>query len=153
MLVALEHVHAQIRNQKDSFESDMAGAQCACSAIRQIEHLFVGRVGDHLPEEDLARLCPEGSWFRSCSHMLRSCDAELEEAYRNRNLVLWAEILRIGERSRKPMVLVSEEGSDSWWMMSHGRSVGARPELIEEYYGVAGERVHFCEVSDLLSMG
>lgn len=49
-------------------------------------------------------------------------------------------------------MLIREDGGEACSSTRSGRADSARPELVEEYYDIVGERTHFCSVAGLLEM-
>lgn len=71
---------------------------------------------------------------------------------RYRDLVLWKEILDLGHRERRPILFVTGRTGVDWWSAGHGHTRTTRPELIEEYHDIAGERIHICSVAEFLAV-
>ena len=49
------------------------------------------------------------------------------------DLILWKEILKEVEiRNWKQIIFVTDDGKEDWWREEQGKTIGARPELVEE---------------------
>jgi hypothetical protein len=68
---------------------------------------------------------------------------ERKEDYRKHgDVVVWLQLLDHGKGSGKPIVWVTRDNKEDWWLRDSGKTVGPRPELIQEMYTTAG--IPFC---------
>src|SRR5207248_9390177 len=47
--------------------------------------------------------------------------------------LLWEEILRHAKEAGRPVIFVTEERKEDWWLVHEGARIGPRPELIAEF--------------------
>jgi hypothetical protein len=48
------------------------------------------------------------------------------------DVTLWFQVIDMAKSSQKPVVLISEERKEDWWLLHRGKTIGPRPELIQE---------------------
>lgn len=61
-----------------------------------------------------------------------------EPAKRRGDVFVWLQTLEFATVEQKPIILVSEDTKQDWWLEVKGRTLGPRPELISEMQRVAG---------------
>lgn len=55
------------------------------------------------------------------------------------DLIFWRQLIEHAKSSSlKSIILVSGERKEDWWWREHGKTIGARPELVEEIKRLAG---------------
>ena len=55
--------------------------------------------------------------------------------------VAWRQLMDIAAREKKDFILVTDDSKEDWWLTLNGRTVGPRPELLEEFRRETGQRV------------
>lgn len=74
---------------------------------------------------------PKEDKYHFCSNM------RFERAYGD--YILWKEILKEAkEKQLKNVVFVTDDSKEDWWLEVSGKSIGPKPELIEEIFSEAG---------------
>ncbi len=48
------------------------------------------------------------------------------------DLVVWHEIMEYAARTQRPIILITDDQKPDWWQQSSGKTVGPRPELVQE---------------------
>jgi len=48
------------------------------------------------------------------------------------DVILWFQILDHAQAVKKPIILISDDAKEDWWLIHHGRTIGPRPELVAE---------------------
>lgn len=60
------------------------------------------------------------------------------DADRYGDLVLWFQVIDHAKKIKKPVVLVTDDRKEDWWWQFRGKTIGPRPELVEEMLKEAG---------------
>jgi hypothetical protein len=55
---------------------------------------------------------------------------------------LWKELLEHGKEQKRPIIFVTDDKKEDWWLKVKGRTLGPRPELIAEFREHAGQMFH-----------
>jgi len=111
--------------------------------LEAITTLYDGNVGEAYADDDLKALYKEGSerFAKKIPPGYMDADKKGDEKYGD--LVLWRQILDYGAEVKKPLIFVTDDSKEDWWFKSGGKTFGPRPELVAEYFEVAGQRAHF----------
>ena len=48
------------------------------------------------------------------------------------DLIIWMQIIDKAKETHKPIILISDDKKDDWWWVVKGKTIGPRPQLIEE---------------------
>lgn len=111
--------------------------------LEEITELFEGRVGEPYTSDKLAQLYTEGQVRYADKIPPGYEDSSKPEPDRYGDLVLWQQILEMGANSKRPAIFVTDDNKEDWWLKSHGKTVGPRTELVDEYFASADARIHF----------
>ncbi|WP_425327930.1 PIN-like domain-containing protein [Pseudomonas nitroreducens] len=65
--------------------------------------------------------------------------------------VVWLQILDKAKADNKPVILVTDDSKEDWWEVSSGRTVGPRPELVEEFKASAEQDFFMYQPDQFLS--
>jgi DNA-binding CsgD family transcriptional regulator len=79
-------------------------------------------------EERYAKLTPPG--YKD----LKSKTGEREYG----DLVLWYQVIEKASEDKLPIIMVTDDVKEDWWWRHEGRTVGPKPELVEEMRSKAG---------------
>lgn len=114
------------------------------NTLEIISELYEGKVGKPYSTEDLEALYKEGGERYSKSIPPGYMDAADKPGVEKfGDLVLWRQILDYSRVSKRPLIFVTDDAKEDWWLKSGSRTLGPRPELVEEHFNASGERAHF----------
>ena len=108
-----------------------------------ISNLYTSRVGQPFDQATLAALYIEGAARYEAKVPPGYRDKTKLEPARYGDLVLWKQLLAQVSVDKKPALFVTDDAKEDWWRLVNGKTQGPRVELIDEYFGVAEQRVHF----------
>lgn len=54
---------------------------------------------------------------------------------------VWQQIIEKCKKLKKPIILVTSEQKDDWWESYHGKTVGLRPELLDEFWKETHQKI------------
>lgn len=111
----------------------------ADSILDAITQLFDGQIGMAYDESALKSLHKDGEHRYSLEIPPGYADAKDkrgDEKYGD--LVIWRQMLDRAEATKAPMILVTDDSKEDWWWRFQGKTLGPRPELVEEMRSIAG---------------
>lgn len=65
-------------------------------------------------------------------------DKNKEGAKKYGDLILWFQIIDKAKETNKPIILVTDDRKEDWWMRFKGKTIGPRPELVNEIFSETG---------------
>ena len=107
---------------------------------------FTAIVGDRVGKE------PEASWLKARYEEARDrYSQKVPPGYKDDakpepdkwgDFVLWRELLDHAGATKRPIILVTDDAKEDWWLEQHGDRVGPRRELIDEMGRAGGVAFH-----------
>ena len=65
-------------------------------------------------------------------------DKHKEGAKKYGDLILWFQIIDKAKKTNKPIILVTDDRKEDWWRKFKNKTIGPRPELVNEIFSEAG---------------
>jgi len=124
--------------------SESADARSANDSVRdQLDALFVARVGKAFTEKELATIFNEGR-ERYKSKTPPGYKDEKEKTGNDAfgDLVIWKELIEKSKADKKPVIFVTDDAKEDWWLIHDERTMGPRPELLKEFALATGQRCY-----------
>ena len=123
--------------------TDAEGLAEVEQTFQRISDLYDGRVGDPYSSDKLAEIYQDGANRYRKSTPPGYKDSEKGEPDMYGDLVIWMQLLDKGREDKCPVIFITDDGKDDWWLKVAGETKGPRPELVEEYFLESGQRIHF----------
>lgn len=115
-----------------------------------IDRIFVKSLGKPFTEKELAEIYREGERRFEERRPPGYEDKKKGETRQFGDLVLWKELLRQGRTTKKPIILITDDRKEDWWLISRGEILGPRPELIAEMRQEAGVAFHMYSAAQFI---
>ncbi len=115
-----------------------------CDSIRnRVADLFEDKVGPPFNEEQLAQKFLEAKIRIEKKIPPGYKDAEKPEPQRYGDILMWYQLMWFAQRAeiKNPLIFVTDEQKEDWWIIRGGQTVSARPELIDEMLKTASVQV------------
>lgn len=126
----------------------------------RIAELFKGRVGRRLEDNELEDIIAEGE--RRYVEKIppgysdaKKASAEEHLGARCRpygDLIVWKQIVEKSSQNKSPVIFITDDGKEDWWLRFKGQTIGPRPELIEEFVSATGLEFHMYHPERFLSL-
>ena len=124
----------------------------------KITEIIGKRVGQPFASEDLKRLFEEGK-----ARYQSKIPPGYEDAHKNENernlvgqqrrygdLIMWKQIIVYAKEHKTPVILITEDTKEDWWLKSAGRTLSARPELFKEFHDETGQEIQIYRTESFL---
>lgn len=103
-----------------------------------IEELFDGKTGRGYDETQIVQLVQDGEIRYNNEIPPGYKDGKKDQTgdpYRKfGDLIVWKQLIDESKNTNKPIVFITDDKKEDWWLQQSGRTIGPRPELIEEFY-------------------
>lgn len=103
-----------------------------------ITDLFDGRVGAPYSDEELARIFGEAKRRISQQIPPGYRDTEKSGSRQYSDVVLWFQLIVFAQSQRTPLIFITDDSKEDWWLQHEGKTIGPRPELRQEMLSKAG---------------
>ncbi|MCW3150049.1 PIN domain-containing protein [Stutzerimonas stutzeri] len=126
----------------------------------QISTIFNNRVGNKLSDDQLEEIIKEGE--KRYAEKIppgyadnKKASAETFLAARCKpygDLIVWKSIIEKSKADNLPVIFVTDDGKEDWWLRFKGKTLGPRPELIQEFIRETGMDFHMYQPERFLSL-
>jgi len=115
-----------------------------------ITTLFEGKVGSSCPQDVLKKIYAKGK---------ERFENKIPPGYKDNNkdglekygdLILWYQIIDHAKSIKKPIILITDEKKDDWWLKFNGEIISPRPELINEMFTKAGVNFYMYKTANFV---
>ena len=116
---------------------------------QRITEIFKNKVGSRFKNEVLKSIFVEGK-DRYLSQIppgyedANKCNNEKDligQQRRYGDLIMWKQIIEYAKDKNTSVILITEDNKKDWWLKEAGRTLSARPELIEEFSDQTGQEI------------
>jgi hypothetical protein len=110
-----------------------------CDNIRDnLSNLLEDKVGSPYSKERLNEIYRIGKerYEKSIPPGYEDTNKDGERKYGD--LLLWFQVIDKAKETKKPIIIVTDDVKEDWWLRFNGRTIGPRPELIDEMLSEAG---------------
>ncbi len=103
----------------------------------EITELFEGKVGSPCSLEILEQIYKKGKvrYDRLIPPGYKDNKKEINEYG---DLVLWFQIIEHAKSTKKPIIFITDDKKEDWWLKCSGKIISPKPELINEIFSKAG---------------
>ncbi|WP_278398024.1 PIN domain-containing protein [Stutzerimonas kunmingensis] len=116
----------------------------------EISEIFDGRVGDSLDDSELEKIILEGvtryeQKIPPGYSDIKKQGGDSSLASRSRpygDLIIWKCIIEKSKQENSPIIFVTDDGKEDWWLRFKGKTLGPRPELIKEFKEETNQLFH-----------
>lgn len=126
----------------------------------KLAEIFEDRIGRELSADELEALIAEGEG-RYAEKIppgysdMKKASGEIFLNARCRpygDLIIWKQIIERSKELSVPVVFVTDDGKEDWWLRFKGKTIGPRPELIREFMRETSLDFHMYHPERFLSL-
>lgn len=128
MTGARDNIGAIIADAKESHPGELTIDE----VFERVTTVFDGKVGDSYKPDELTKKLVEAKKRVEQEIPPGYKDKGKEEPRRYGDVVLWFQLLDFARSNNKPLIFVTDDTKEDWWLEIRGKTIGPRPELIQE---------------------
>jgi len=110
--------------------------------LEKINHLFDGCVGSCYVDEELSKIKKEGENRYSKKIPPGFKDSKKDDDKKYGDLILWKQIIEKAKVTKKPVIFISGDVKEDWWLEKDGKRIMPLPQLKKEIFDEAGVDFH-----------
>lgn len=114
--------------------------------------IFTGKIGEPFSEERIQNIYKEGEERYKQSIPPGYKDNVKGTPERYGDLIIWNQIIEISKEKEKPIILITSDIKEDWFLRVLGMTVGPRPELIEEFTNKTKHEFYLYTLEQFLSV-
>lgn len=127
----LESMKVEIQNDIDMLQRDHPENLMFEDSIQaHISDLFDGKVGKQLIVDNVLKTKLETRYKEKRPPGYK--DAGKNNGNEYGDILLWLEVIQQAQETKKPIILITDDTKEDWWWKHKGKTLGPRPELIQE---------------------
>lgn len=129
----LEVLLTEIEQQLEDGKSDCLSIIGEDNIKDSITSLFEGKVGQAYSNDKLKEIYEIGK--KRYGQKIPPGYEDVRNKSGDReygDLIIWFQVIDYGQENKKPMILITDEKKDDWWLKFDGKIIGPRPELRSE---------------------
>ena len=98
----------------------------------KLAKLFKGKVSTQLETEEIEKVIKDGA--KRYEKKIPPGYGDIKKSIPDRygDLIIWFEIIEHAKKRRKPIIFVTDDGKEDWWNHPYDKTIGPRPELVNE---------------------
>lgn len=128
-----------LRDDFEKSKGDLERYHTSDPILSKITDLFAGRVGQPFSESKMMDIAKEGETRYSQKIPPGFNDAKKPDTDKFGDLILWMQILEQSASEKRPVILISDDQKDDWWLKTKsGKVVGPLPGLRSEFNSASG---------------
>jgi hypothetical protein len=146
LLLILKKVESELDKNKENQISRISSDDI----MTEIVNIFDGRVGEKLSIEIYEEIFVEGAeryeqkvppgYRDGTKHENPTTFAEKRSVFGD--LVLWKQTITKAKELTKPIIFVTDDAKDDWWLEAQGKTIGPRIELLDEFQEQVGQKLY-----------
>lgn len=142
----VEPIKNALMNAKDSLEKDkekhpdFSDLDPLCEKFIE---LFDDKTGERFRDAQLAKIYEDAEERFKILRPPGFSDAKnkpFPEKYGD--VVIWFELIERAKAEKTPLVFVTDDRKEDWWVKKNGKTISARPELLEEFQKKANVSIY-----------
>ena len=110
--------------------------------LKKLNQLFEGNIGNNYDEQKLKEIKKEGKERYEKKIPPGFKDDDKPEDIKYGDLILWYQIIDKAKESKKPIILISGDVKEDWWLEKDGKRLMPLPQLKKEISNKAGVDFH-----------
>jgi hypothetical protein len=142
LLERLSAVFAEVEDEIDALRQQHPDLTRNDPIRDTITNLLEGKIGPPYPPERLADIYKAGKARYETDTPPGYLDSAKGNTRQYGDLVMWFQIIDHANSVGTPIILVTDDRKDDWWLRFKGQTIGPRPELVNEMLGLADVGFH-----------
>lgn len=142
----VEPIKAALTQAKNSLRRDQENHPNFSESdplCEKVVELFDGKTGERFSDAKLAEIYAEAEERFKALRPPGFSDAKnkgVPEKYGD--VVIWFELIDHAKTEKKPLIFVTDDRKEDWWVKKNGKTISARPELHEEFLEKANTSIY-----------
>lgn len=151
---ALDEAKEELVQKKASHPFPLEGDLLKFDPIRErLDKLFQGKIGEPYSETELINLYKTAAtrFDKKIPPGYADSKKPTPEAYGD--FVLWSQIIDKAKETKSRLILITDDSKEDWWWQEGYKTIGPRPELINEMQSEAGVQFYMYRSGQFMAYG
>lgn len=134
----LAQVMSELETKSKSFEDKLLSDEI----LDKLTALFQNKIGEDYSEEKLKDIFSTGKVRYSNKIPPGYKDEAKPENDRYGDLIIWNQLIDKAKNEKKPVVFITDDRKEDWWLENSGKTISPRPELRKEFFLLTNEQFY-----------
>lgn len=115
---------------------------------------FQGKVGDAFSTEEHDIKCKEAAkrFEKKIPPGFEDDDDKLKPGHKKfGDVMIWFQLIAHAKQVNRPIIFLTDDNKDDWWLRVSGKKIGPRPELLQEFLAETKQRCHIYSTDSFLN--
>lgn len=142
----IEDLKKELGKKKESFSELLTNDKY----LREITNLLKDKIGNSYSEDKLEELYKIGE--KRCKNKIPPGYKDYHKAGNNKygDIIIWNQIIDKSIDSDLPIIFITSETKEDWWLIHNGKTIGPRPELINEFRSKTKNKMYIYQTDNFL---
>jgi len=126
----ISNLESQQKGLLDKFTND--------EILSFVEKMFNGKTGNPFSKDELDIIAKDGETRYQSEIPPGFKDSKKESSndpyHKYGDLFVWKQVIEYAKKNTKPVIFITDDKKEDWWLEQSGRTISPRPELIEEFW-------------------
>lgn len=136
-LAKLQSTLKEVKDELDHGEQAYEKRINTDEIVEEIAELINESVGAPTSDERTREICGEGELRYKKKIPPGYKDAakpdDVDEVRKFGDLIIWKQIIEKSKKDGMPAIFICDDAKEDWWLIHRGKTIGPRPELIQEF--------------------
>lgn len=119
----------------------------------RLAEILGGRVGTYLDAQARDRIIQAGQGRYDRKVPPGYKDNDKPEPERFGDLIIWNELQMRAKNRQMPVIFITDDKKEDWWLVLRGKTIGPRPELAQEFFQETKQRFHLLRTARFMELG
>lgn len=149
-LESLSTILTKVEGELDENKEKQISRIPADDIMTEIVNIFDGRVGEKLSNDEFVAIFEEGAeryeqkvppgYKDASKHDNPTTFAQKRSVFGD--LIVWKQTIARAKELTKPVIFVTDDAKDDWWLETQGKTIGPRIELLDEFHEKVGQKFY-----------
>ncbi len=115
----------------------------ADNILQKVIEIFDKQVGEEFSNDKLNTIYKDGEIRYKDDMPPGFEDKKKPSPDKYGDLVIWHQIIEKSKEEKKPIIFITDDGKEDWWLIHSGKIISPRPELLKEFKSQTNQICHF----------
>lgn len=126
--------------KKESYYEEMLTKD---DILIRISNIFLDKIGDKYTNEKLDNIYKEGKERYNSKTPPGYKDQSKPDPAKYGDLIIWFQIIDKALSAKKPVILITDDRKEDWWLELSGKTISPQPALLREFIEKTQQKCHF----------
>ncbi len=138
----IEEVIKTIRSSLQQLKKDHPDLTQSDELREKLAEILDGRIGEPYPNDKLKEIYKDAEQRFKASIPPGYKDSQKPERDKYGDVVLWFQLLDYAKLEKKPLIFITDDDKEDWWLKRKGKTISPQPELVQEIFLEASVQFH-----------